>query len=172
MADYQAMISFIGRMASSMVWESEDTGSQMESWLPPVTTDASMQVGVAECQMIDVSSQWPSVQPVFQSTAMQSTEPVMLPNGRELRFMGRRQVASCHFVSLQMPSSLWEYFEELSRRDTHRYVAAIGDQRCAFVENERRHADTVIGASHLYADAVYAVYRFLYQSFLVLLGQR
>ena len=85
-----------------------------------------------------------------------------------MRFLGCRQVTEQTFVALQMPRALWDHFEELSRRDTRRYVAAIGEQRCAFIENARRQVDTEIGVTHLYVDAVYAVYRFAYQ--LKLLG--
>ena len=174
MMEYQAIIAFLGWMASSMVWEVAETSTQTESCLPPVNEDGStqtemmvksfgLQVDVATCALVDASSQLSLVRPRMESVVVQSTEPVMLLNSWELRFMGQRQVTGFHFVSLQMSLSLWEYFEEMSRRYMNRYVGAIGNQRCAFIENDRRHADTVIGASHLYAEAVYAVYRFSFQ---------
>ena len=82
--------------------------------------------------------------------------------------MGRCQVTTQNFVGLQMPRTIWAHFEDMSQRDTNRYVAAIPYQLCAFVENERRQCDTVAGAMHLYTDAVYAVYCFAFQ--LELLG--
>ena len=98
---------------------SMDTGSQTESWLPPITTDGTTQtiakihssgtqVGVTTCALEDASTQLSVTRPRVQSVTTQSTEPVLLPNASVYGS------TPGDFLSLcvpQMPRSLREHFE-------------------------------------------------------------